>query len=631
MTYFHLWLCPPKSTSLAGQLIVLDPPLVADLRLMVDADRPTAAPKYRDLQVDQLCEDLISIKSPVLDGIMNNKKNEDESITNLVNNGCTDYKGRVAEKHSTGGWKAAPFIIVSEMAEKMAGFAVGVNSTAFWTMVMHYSLPDAVSNASVFNGFFAFAFTIIGAYLADAFLGRFKIILYFSIIHALGSVMLVLIPMLDALHPPPCNPQNGEVCREATNFQAFFLYATTIISTIGGCGMKPSISIFGADQFDETDKKEVQLKYSYFNWFFFFINMGAVIAITLLVHVREYKGWVWGFGVPAAAVIFSVFLFAFGYRFYRYRRPLGSALGRFCQVIVASFRNHKNGVKMGPHVKLYEVSTKESDIKEQEAANTNNRWRLCTVTQVEEFKSFIRIFPIWLTTIVIFLPFSQLHGFFLGQAMIMNRKVTSHYTIPPGSVPIFGLLSVFVIIPIYDRLLVPLLRRLTGQPRGITSLQRVFVGLVFSILSMVVAAIVEKKRRDHHDPSTMNVSWLYPQFALVGAGESFTYVGLMEFFYDQATEGTKSVTNAIFLTEISLSNSLASLLVKMVQISTGGEEGWLRNDLNKSRLDYFYWLLAGIGIVNLFAYLFAATTYNGKNGAVLSVIDESSLEEMDDR
>lgn len=51
-----------------------------------------------------------------------------------------------------------------------------------------------------------------------------------------------------------------------------------------------------------------------------------------------------------------------------------------------------------------------------------NRWRLCTVTQVEEFKSFIRILPVWAATVALALSFAQFSTFFVSQASILLRQ-----------------------------------------------------------------------------------------------------------------------------------------------------------------------------------------------------------------
>ena len=260
-------------------------------------------------------------------------------------------------------------------------------------------------------------------------------------------------------------------------------------------------------------------------------------------------------------------------------------------------------------------------------ANTKSRWRLCTVTQVEEFKSFVRILPVWASTIALSISFAQLSTFFISQAHIMDRKLGPDFVIPAGSIPVFSAMNALILVPIYEKWIVPILRRHTGHRRGITSLQRMGIGLFVSIFALASAALVEKRRRDHSRASTMSVFWLLPQFFLIGSAEVFTYVGQLEFFYDEATDGTRSLSSAMFLSEIGIGSWLSTAIVKIIEGTTGGEEkGWLRNTLNTSRLDYFYWVLTGINVANFFIYLWIAGLYKEKGGASGSVRDEPMAE-----
>ncbi|XP_015876004.1 protein NRT1/ PTR FAMILY 8.1 [Ziziphus jujuba] len=557
---------------------------------------------------------------------------EEESL--LVSNGCVDFRGRIAVKKTTGGWKASPFIIVNEVAERLAFFAVAVNMVTYLVLEMRQSLPDAATHVTDWIGA-AYVLTILGAFLADSYLGRFRTIIIFSCVYTVGMVLLTLSASIDSLRPPKCT---APPCKKATDAQTLFLYGALGLIALGTGGIKPCVSSFGADQFDENDKEEVQKKYAFFNWFFFAINMGALLGITVLVYVQDNFGWVWGFGVPTAAMFCSILILASGIPYYRYQKPMGSPFTRFVQVMVLSMRNHFGGVEVGREDELYEVRTLESDIVgarklthtpqfrflDKAAVITDpednnlrkNRWKLCTVTQVEEFKSFIRVLPVWASTIALSISFAQLSTFFISQAIIMDRKLGSGFEIPAGSVPVFSAINALILIPIYEKLMVPIIRKRTGHHRGITSLQRMGVGLFISIFAMASAALVEKKRRDHSKllKMKMSVFWLLPQFFLIGGAEVFTYVGQLEFFYDEATDGTRSISSAMFLSEIGIGSWLSTAVVKIVEEATGGEEkGWLRNDLNKSRLDYFYWILTAINGVNFVVYLLVAWVYKGRN------------------
>lgn len=319
--------------------------------------------------------------------------------------------------------------------------------------------------------------------------------------------------------------------------------------------------------------------------------------------------------------------------------------------MVVAVKNHFRGVRVISDDKLYEVSTQESDIigarklthtpqyrfldkaaviddQNRESTITQNRWNLCTVTQVEEFKCFIRVLPIWAFTIALSISFAQMSTFFISQATLMDRKIGSNFVIPSGSVAVFAAINALILVPIYEKIIVPLLRSKTGHPRGLTSLQRMGVGLFISIFAMASAAVVEHRRRTHSNPKTLSVFWLFPQFFLIGSAEVFTYVGQLEFFYDEATDGTRSISSAMFLSEIGIGSWLSTALVKIIDKSTGKEEkGWLRDDLNASKLDYFYWILMGINGVNLLVYMWVARRYKGRDGAsaIGSVRDESNV------
>ncbi|KAG9456766.1 hypothetical protein H6P81_001274 [Aristolochia fimbriata] len=560
-----------------------------------------------------------------------NYQKEGGAESRLVSNGCVNFRGQIADKDRTGGWKGSPFVIVNEVAERLAFYAIAVNMVSYLVSEMHQSLPNAATHVTDWIGA-AFILTLLGAFLADAYFGRFNTIIIFSCIYAVGMVLLTLSASIDGLRPPPCI---SKVCEPASDKQTAFLYCSLALIALGTGGIKPCVSSFGADQFDESDPEEAQKKYSFFNWFFFAINTGVLLGITVMVHIQETKGWGWGFGVPTAAMIASILILAAGIPFYRYQKPTGSAFTRFVQVVVVSLRNHFKGVESGNEARLYEVGTKESDIfGARKLSHTkqyrfldkaavmgnhvgddmyNIRWRVCSVTQVEEFKSFVRVLPVWASTIALSISFAQLSTFFISQGMLMDRKIGS-FTIPPGSVPVFAAINALILVPVYEGLIVPALRRYTGHRRGITSLQRMGVGLFVSVFALVSAAVVEKKRRDGWINSLhMTVFWLFPQYFLIGSAEVLTYVGQLEFFYDEATDGTRSIGSAMFLSEIGIGSWLSTALVKMVERATGGEaEGWLQNSLDRSRLDYFYWLLAGINAVNFVVYVLVAWFYKGR-------------------
>lgn len=259
--------------------------------------------------------------------------------------------------------------------------------------------------------------------------------------------------------------------------------------------------------------------------------------------------------------------------------------------------------------------------KELNQTGKKNPWRLCTVTQVEEVKCILRLLPIWLCTILYSVVFTQMASLFVEQGAAMKTTV-SGFHIPPASMSSFDILSVAAFIFLYRRVLDPLVARLTRNPRGLTELQRMGIGLVIAILAIVSAGVVECFRlkyavehegggSGHGSPSSLSIFWQIPQYVLIGASEVFMYVGQLEFFNGQAPDGLKSFGSALCMTSISLGNYVSSLLVTIVmKISTRDDlPGWIPGNLNMGHLERFYFLLAALTTVDLVVYFVCAKWY----------------------
>lgn len=207
----------------------------------------------------------------------------------------------------------------------------------------------------------------------------------------------------------------------------------------------------------------------------------------------------------------------------------------------------------------------------------------------------------------------------------MNAHLGSSLKIPPATLPIIPFTFMVIIIPIYDRLLVPFSRKFTGLPTGITHLQRIGVGLVLSFVSMGAAALVEVKRKDvarSHamidaipvlQPLPISIFWLSFQFFIFGIADVFTYAGLLDFFYSEAPKALKSLATCFFWLSMSLGYFLSTILVELVNRATKGitrSGGWLAgNNLNRNHLNLFYWLLAIVSVINFLNYLFWANWF----------------------
>ncbi|KAK4360278.1 hypothetical protein RND71_019230 [Anisodus tanguticus] len=459
-----------------------------------------------------------------------------------------------------------------------------------------------------------------------------------------GMCTLTLSASVPAFMPPECV---GSVCPSASPAQyAIFFFGLYLIA-LGTGGIKPCVSSFGADQFDDTDPKERVKKGSFFNWFYFFVNIGALISSSLIVWIQENAGWGLGFGIPAIFMGIAIGSFFFGTPLYRFQKPGGSPLTRMCQVLVAAFHKWNLSVPDDSTV-LYETPDKSSAIEgsrkllhtdelrcldkaavvsdtELKTGDYSNAWRLCTVTQVEELKILIRMFPIWATGIVFSAVYAQMSTLFVEQGTVMDTAIGS-FRIPAASLSTFDTISVILWVPVYDRILVPIARRFTGKERGFSELQRMGIGLFLSVLCMSAAAMVEIKRLqlarelglvDEAVAVPLSIFWQIPQYFILGAAEIFTFIGQLEFFYDQSPDAMRSLCSALSLMTTALGNYLSSFILTIVTSITtqGGKPGWIPNNLNNGHLDYFFWLLAALSFSNLIIYIFCAKMYKSKKAS----------------
>ncbi|CAN0884109.1 Protein NRT1/ PTR FAMILY 3.1 [Linum grandiflorum] len=479
-----------------------------------------------------------------------------------------------------------------------------------------------------------------------------------------GMVSITISATLPSLRPPPCPSQ--ENCQEASSKQLWFLYMSLLLTSLGTGGIRPCVVTFAADQFDMSRSAVVTRGWNFFNWYYFSMGIATLTALTVVVYIQDDIGWSWGLGIPTIAMALSIVAFVFGSPLYNKMKPGGSPLVRLAQVIFASIKKRKTVAPQDPqllyqnrqldalisvngrlvHTNQFRCLDKASIVTEEDLKQMSengsgkpNLWRLATVHRVEELKSIIRVFPIWASGILLVAASSHLGSFVILQAFSMDRSFpypTSSFKIPPASLSIFSVLTMMIGLVLYERLFVPFIRRFTKNPVGVTCLQRMGIGSVINIIATIVSAFVEMKRKQvaaRHglldDPKAIvpiSVFWLIPQYVLHGTAEVFSSVGHIEFLYDQSPESMRSTALALYSLTLSFGNYIGTGLVSAVHKYTGSEENWLPDrNLNRGKLDYYYWLVTGIQVVNFGYYLTVAWLYTCKP---LEEVKEEEEEEM---
>ncbi|KAL1330964.1 hypothetical protein AAHE18_12G147900 [Arachis hypogaea] len=374
----------------------------------------------------------------------------------------------------------------------------------------------------------------------------------FSTIYVIGKLVLTFSAVAPGLKhvchgASDCHPTTGQT---AALFIALYLIA------LGTGGIKPCVS-------------------SFFNWFYSSINVGALIASSVLVWIQMNVGWGWGFGIPAVAMIIAIIFSS------------SVVDGTACKYPVAA--------------PLYSaaVETDSDRIK-----NLPNSCIHYLEGQIEEFKSVIRLLQVWALLIAF--------GIHIGP----------NFKIPSTFLSLFDDLSSIILADVYDGIIVPFARKFTGHKRRFPELQRIGIGLIISIVSMVVAGILEVVRlnmvwiNNYYDLETIPLSifWQVPQYFFIGAAGVFANIGQIEFFYGKAPDAMRSLCLALSLMTNALGNYFSTLLVTIViKVTTShGRLGWILDNLNRGHLDYFYWLLTLLILLNFLVYLWIAKRYKYK-------------------
>ncbi|KAK8963101.1 Peptide transporter PTR3-B [Platanthera guangdongensis] len=533
-------------------------------------------------------------------------RSEEELYTK---DGTVDIQGRPFLRSKGGRWSSFSFIIGAEMFERVTYYGVAANLEVYMTQELHQGTTSSATNVSNWIGTMMIT-PIISAYFADAYIGQYWMTIYNYAIYLLGMVLLTLTVSIPLLWPQTTTKW----------FQIASFYCSIYIVAIGIGGTKVNIGTLGANQFDNSVPRERAERTSFFNWWTFAISAGNLFSTIVIVYVQANVSWVIGYTILTLAIAISMFIFRLGTPFYRHRLPSGSPFTKIARVLVASAKKWKVAVPADPG-ELHELDAENYSTEGKRRINhttslrfldksavksgPTSPWMLCSITEVEQTKKLIKMLPVFIFTIMPSVMVAQVLTLFIKQGMTLDCSIGPRFNMPPASLSAFFILGTLITIVIYDRWFVPFARKHTSNPRGLGLLQRIGIGLVMHIIIMFLAAMVERWRLSTASERRVTVFVLLPQFALMGVAEVFVAVGKLEFFYDQAPEGMKSLGTSFFSSSLGIGSFVSSLLLWSIAKITGrrGGEEWIRDDLNESHLDYYYAFLAVLCVINFLLFV----------------------------
>ncbi|KAJ6291600.1 hypothetical protein OIU76_023641 [Salix suchowensis] len=409
-----------------------------------------------------------------------------------------------------------------------------------------------------------------------------------------GLGLLTLAAKLTSANLHDCrSTKDVSLCAPPRFLVTLFFFSVYLVA-VGQGGHKPCVQAFGGDQFDGQDPKESKAKSSFFNWWYFAISVGITVTLIVLVYIQENLSWALGFGIPCIVLVVALLVFLLGSRTYRYsvKENGKNPFMRIGRVIVRAIRNLQNTPSAIPSEEdacQWRQCSEQLKFLNKALLAPNGSLvdqNVCSVNDVEDTKALLKIVPIWITSLAYAIGF-----------------------------------AIMIFLPVYDRIVVPISRRITRKPSGISMLQRIGSGMVFSMISMVTAALVETKRLKAAKDNglldlpkviiPMSIWWLAPQYILCGVADVLTIVGLQEFCYDQVPKELRSLGISIYLSIFGIGSFLSTFLISTINKATSGDgqESWFANNLNRAHLDYFYWLLTGLSALGFTAYLYFSRSY----------------------
>ncbi|KAM1130290.1 hypothetical protein ACFX19_045652 [Malus domestica] len=438
---------------------------------------------------------------------------------------------------------------------------------------------------------------LLVAPLVDSYWDRYPTILVSSFLYVAGLVALTSTAFTRAT--PAANK---------TSSNSSFLFCSLYLISLGQGGYNPSLQAFGADQLDSEeelpsskDDKKSSKKRIFFSG---------------------------GFAIPMISMVISVVVFMCGSRIYTYRendeamdyKPIFNIV----QVIKATALKLMKCRIILPN----ETNVTELELQEKPLCRQNNSSTASLVGNpksgfyvLENAKVLLRLLPIWIMLLMFAVIFQQPPTFFTKQGMTMKRNIGSNFKIPPATLQSAITLSIILLMPLYDKIMIPITRLVTSNEKGISVMQRMGIGMFVSVIAMVIAAVVEAKRLkisrememlgSQSETVPFSIFWLLPQYILLGISDIFTVVGIQEFFYSEVPRRMRTMAFALYTSVFGVGSYLSTLLIATVEAvtSSGGRQSWFSDDMNEARLDKYYWFLASLSALSFVFYVILSRCY----------------------
>ncbi|XP_050220970.1 protein NRT1/ PTR FAMILY 5.8 [Mercurialis annua] len=523
--------------------------------------------------------------------------------------------GELGEIRSTKGLNKSCFLlIVLAGMERFAFKGVASNLVTYLTDVVKMRNSEAAKTVNNWCGFTSML-PLLVASLADSCWDKSPTILASSFLYLLGLLALTSTSLTWEWH-------------STNKLGSSFLYCSLALISLGQGGYNPSLQAFGADQLEYDDElptskhdKKPNKKSLFFQWWYFGVCGGSLLGVTVMSYIQDTFGWPLGFAIPTIAMLSSIMLFCCGSRIYAYKEDENNREKSFKNIVraVKELALRLGGCRItlsSKNSEVVELELQENPLCPYNSDNVNcclnktsSRSGTCLV---ENAKAVLRLIPIW-TMLLMFAVIFQLPAtFFTKQGVTMERSIGAKFKIPPATLQSAITVSIILLMPLYDKIFIPIIKLVTRDEKGVTVMQRMGIGMFLSIIAMIIAALVERKRLvisqtmpKRSETVPLSIFWLLPQYILLGISDIFTVVGMQEFFYTEVPVRMKTMGIALYTSVFGFGSFLSAFLITLVEVCTRsrGRQGWFNDDMREARLDKYYGLLAILSALSMLVYV----------------------------
>lgn len=408
------------------------------------------------------------------------------------------------------------YIIGNEAAERFCYYGLRTILTVY--LVTHFFNPTgdpalqagAEAKANEATHFFItlnYLLPIAGALLADWFLGKYKLILWLSIVYCAGNFLMAGF---------------------TDNYPVFM--AGLLLIAIGSGGIKPCVSANVGDQFDASNAHLIPKAFS---WFYLSINFGSVFATILSPYLLQQFGATVAFGVPGGLMLLATIIFFAGRKKYKKVPPAGFPKENFAGI---SWYAMRNAGRKKAGTDWLEVAQEKYSAVSVDA--TRSVWKVLGLF------AFIPVY--WMLS-------DQSTSEWVIQATKLDLNIMG-LNLLPQQVQAANPVLILLFTPLLGSVIYP---RIERAGFTISAQGKMLAGFLLLILAFVVIYYLQVSIDAGGHPS---VIWQLLAYALQTLAEVMVYLTGLEYAYQQSPASMKSTIMSLWLLTISTGNYLVSLI-----------------------------------------------------------------------